>query len=129
MDAKRLSDEQREALRQADVRLSILYIFPDICESLIADIEEYHKKLGIGFRYEEKKLWNIFKKAAYNLRTTIKQMPDEYKWSYAESCEYIQTLVMKAIDRCGDRDAATMQRFIDYISSFPSKRGIEFKYE
>lgn len=129
MDAKNLTEEQREALHQADVRLSLLYIFPDICEALIADIEEYHKKLHMSFKYEDKRLWNIFKKASYNLRSTMKTLPEDYRTSYAETCEYLQTLVMKAVDRCGDKDFALMQRFIDYISSFPSKRGIEFKYE
>jgi hypothetical protein len=55
----------------------------------------------------------------------MKTSPEQVRSAFADSCDLLQTLILAAIDRCGDADAPLMFRFIDYIESFPSKRGIE----
>lgn len=48
----KLTKAQEEALYQANIRLTTLYLLPDICESLMADILDYRKKAGVmGFKF------------------------------------------------------------------------------
>ena len=126
MQQLKLTASQKIVLYQANIRLTILYLLPDICEALMQDILDLRKKAGVkGMKFEQKKYWNAFFKDSYNLRKVMKSSPEEIQSAFADSCELLQTLLLAAIDRCGDADAPLMFRFIDYVKSFPSKRGIE----
>jgi hypothetical protein len=126
MSELQLTEDQEKALYQANIRLTVLYLLPDVCEALMQDILDLRKKAGVrGMKFEQKKYWNAFFKDSYNLRKVMKTSPKEIQSAFADSCELIQTLILAAIDRCGDADAPLMFKFIDYIKSFPSKRGIE----
>lgn len=121
-----LTEDQKELLRQADLRLMTLYMLPDICEALLQDILDYRKKAGVrGFKFEQKKYWNAFQKDAYNLRKAMKSDDEQISASYADMCDLIQNLILLIIDRCGKDDMNTLMRFISYMKSFPSRRNIE----
>ena len=45
MSELQLTEAQEKALYQANIRLTILYLLPDICEALMQDIMDYRKKL------------------------------------------------------------------------------------
>lgn len=126
-----MTEEQEKAFYQANLRLTILYILPDICESLMQDIEDYRKDAGVpAMRFMEKKNWKAFFKAARELRSIIRTMPEDIQVSYADVCDMLQKLILVAIDRCSENSGSTtMQKFVEYIKSFPSERGITFKYE
>lgn len=125
-----LTKAQEEMLYQANVRLTTLYMLPDICEALLQDILDYRKKAGVhGFKFEQKKYWNAFKKDSYNLRKVMKTAPENVRESYADMCELIQDAILLMIDRCGEGDIQLLFRFIDYLRSFPSKRHIEFDFD
>lgn len=124
----KLTKAQEEALYQANIRLTTLYLLPDICESLMADILDYRKKAGVmGFKFEQKMHWKAFAKDVYNLRKVMKTASDDVQSSYGDVSDLMQTLLLKVIDRCGENDLSTLLRFLEYIDSFPSKRNIEFK--
>jgi len=125
-----ISEEQQEELMyQANIRMTILYILPDICEALMVDIDEYRKKAGVPpIKFKEKQNWKGLLKCSRELRKLFLTTDMETQLSYEESCSALQDLLMYAIDRCDDKDSLLMQRFIDYIKSFPSKRNIEFKF-
>ena len=126
---QQLTEKQKNALYQANIRLTILYMFPDICETLMADILDYRKEAGYpGFKFEQKKYWNALYKDMYNLRKIMKNAPDNIQESYGNVCEVLHDLILKAIDKCDENGLPTMLRFLEYIDSFPSKRNIEFKY-
>ena len=126
MSELQLTEAQEKALYQANIRLTILYLLPDICEALMQDIMDYRKKAGVkGMKYEQKMYWKAFFKDCYNLRKVMKTSPEQVRSAFADSCDLLQTLILAAIDRCGDTDAPLMFRFIEYVESFPSKRGIE----
>ena len=124
----KLSKEQEDALYQSNIRLTTLYLLPDICESLMADIMDYRKKAGVkGFKFEQKMYWKAFAKDVYNLRKVMRTAPDDAQASYGDVSDLLLTLLLKVIDRCGEGDLSTLFRFLEYIDSFPSKRNIEFK--
>ena len=101
---------------------------PDICESLLLDVAEYQKKAQIEeLKFEQKKYWKAFLADSRKLSKVVRSLPEEYQYSYAETCEAIETLLLKAIDRVGNDDLDLIHKFIKYIESFPSKRNIEFK--
>lgn len=125
-----MTKEQEEAFYQANVRLTVLYILPDICEALMVDIEDYRKEAGVPeMRFMEKRNWKAFFKASRELRSVIRTTSNNIQSSYADVCDMVERLLMVAIDRCGeDGGSITMQKFIDYIKTFPSERGITFKH-
>lgn len=125
-----MTEEQEKAFYQANIRLTILYILPDICEALMKDIEDYRKDAGIpAMRFMEKKNWKAFFKASRDLRSVIRDMPEQVQVSYADVCEMLQRLLMVAVDRCSENTGSEMmQKFIDFIETFPSERGITFKH-
>lgn len=125
-----MTKEQQEAFYQANVRLTVLYILPDICEALMVDIEDYRKEAGVpAMRFMEKRNWRAFFKASRELRSVIRTTSNSIQSSYADVCDMVEQLLMVAIDRCGENDGSiTMQKFIDYIKTFPSERGITFKH-
>ena len=125
-----MTKEQEEAFYQANVRLTVLYILPDICEALMVDIEDYRKEAGVpAMRFMEKRNWKAFFKASRELRSVIRTTSNNIQSSYADVCDMVERLLMVAIDRCGeDGGSITMQKFIDYIKTFPSERGITFKH-
>lgn len=124
----RLSEEQREALRQARIRLSLLYTLPDICESLMVDILDYQKKASFEmFRHKQKVYWKGFFKNARSLREEMRGAPNNQEKDFASICDAMEQLILNVVDRCGDNDYLLMQRFLDYIKSFPSKRHLEIK--
>lgn len=125
-----MTEEQEKAFYQANIRLTILYILPDICEALMKDIEDYRKDAGIpAMRFMEKKNWKAFFKASRDLRSVIRDMPEQVQVSYADVCEMLQKLLMVAVDRCSENTGSEMmQKFIDFIETFPSERGITFKH-
>ncbi len=126
MSELNLTKAQEKALYQANIRLTILYLLPDICEALMQDILDYRKKAGVkGFIYEQKMYWKAFFKDCYNLRKVMKTSPEEIQSAFSDSCEMIQTLILSAIDRCSNADAPLMGEFIEHIKSYPSKRDIE----
>ena len=126
-----MTEQQEKAFYQANVRLTVLYILPDICESLMADIDDYRKDAGAPpMRFMEKKNWKAFFKASRDLRSVIRDMPEETQVSYADVCEMLQRLILTAIDRCGENGGSMlMDEFINYIKTYPSERGITFKYD
>ncbi len=126
-----MTEQQEKAFYQANVRLTVLYILPDICESLMADIDDYRKDAGAPpMRFMEKKNWKAFFKASRDLRSVIRDMPEETQVSYADVCEMLQRLILVAIDRCGENGGSMlMDEFINYIKTYPSERGITFKYD
>jgi hypothetical protein len=94
------------------------------------DIEDYNKEAGVErLKYEQKMLWNRFKKDAYKLRSVINHIPENLQYSYANTCDVLQTLILKVIDRCGEEDIDVVDKILQYIDSFPPKRNIEFKYD
>lgn len=125
-----MTEEQEKSFYQANIRLTILYILPDICEALMKDIEDYRKDAGIpAMRFMEKKNWKAFFKASRDLRSVIRDMPEQVQVSYADVCEMLQKLLMVAVDRCSENTGSEMmQKFIDFIETFPSERGITFKH-
>lgn len=125
-----MTKEQEEAFYQANVRLTVLYILPDICEALMVDIEDYRKEAGVpAMRFMEKRNWRAFFKASRELRSVIRTTSNSIQSSYADVCDMVEQLLMVAIDRCGENSGSiTMQKFIDYIKTFPSERGITFKH-
>lgn len=125
-----MTEEQEKSFYQANIRLTILYILPDICEALMQDIEDYRKDAGIpAMRFMEKKNWKAFFKASRDLRSVIRDMPEQVQVSYADVCEMLQKLLMVAVDRCSENTGSDMmQKFIDFIETFPSERGITFKH-
>lgn len=124
----KLSEEQKKLLYQSDIRLTVLYLLPDICESLMADILDYRKKAGVkGLKFEQKMYWKAFAKDVYNLRKVMNTAPEDAQSSYGDASDLLLTLLLKVVDRCGENDLGTLMRFIEYIESFPSKRNIEFK--
>lgn len=125
-----MTEEQEKSFYQANIRLTILYILPDICEALMQDIEDYRKDAGIpAMRFMEKKNWKAFFKASRDLRSIMRDMPEQVQVSYADVCEMLQKLLMVAVDRCSENTGSEMmQKFIDYITQFPSERGITFKH-
>lgn len=125
-----MTEEQEKSFYQANIRLTILYILPDICEALMQDIEDYRKDAGIpAMRFMEKKNWKAFFKASRDLRSVIRDMPEQVQVSYADVCEMLQKLLMVAVDRCSENTGSEMmQKFIDFIETFPSERGITFKH-
>lgn len=125
-----MTEKQEKAFYQANIRLTILYILPDICEALMQDIEDYRKDAGIpAMRFMEKKNWKAFFKASRDLRSVIRDMPEQVQVSYADVCEMLQKLLMVAVDRCSENTGSEMmQKFIDFIETFPSERGITFKH-
>ena len=125
-----MTKEQEEAFYQANVRLTVLYILPDICEALMVDIEDYRKEAGVpAMRFMEKRNWKAFFKASRELRSVIRTTSNSIQSSYADVCDMVEQLLMVAIDRCGENGGSiTMQKFIDYIKTFPSERGITFKH-
>lgn len=121
--------KDKDLMYQANIRMTMLYILPDICEALMVDIDDYRKKAGAQpLRFKERHNWKGFLKYSRELREFFLTTDEETQSSYEETCSALQDLIMYAIDRCGDNDSLLMQRFIDYIKSFPSKRNIEFKY-
>ena len=119
-------ENKEEKLKQANIRLAILYTLPDICESLLLSVLEYREKAGLkGLKFEQKKYWNAFKKDCYNLRSVMHSTDINTQSSYADTCELLERLILTAIDRCADKDIPLMYRFLEYIESFPSKRGME----
>lgn len=125
-----MTEEQEKSFYQANIRLTILYILPDICEALMQDIEDYRKDAGIpAMRFMEKRNWKAFFKASRDLRSVIRDMPEQVQVSYADVCEMLQKLLMVAVDRCSENTGSEMmQKFIDFIETFPSERGITFKH-
>lgn len=125
-----MTEEQEKSFYQANIRLTILYILPDICEALMQDIEDYRKDAGIpAMRFMEKKNWKAFFKASRDLRSIMRDMPEQVQVSYADVCEMLQKLLMVAVDRCSENTGSEMmQKFIDFIETFPSERGITFKH-
>ncbi len=125
-----MTEKQEKAFYQANIRLTILYILPDICEALMQDIEDYRKDAGIpAMRFMEKKNWKAFFKASRDLRSIMRDMPEQVQVSYADVCEMLQKLLMVAVDRCSENTGSEMmQKFIDFIETFPSERGITFKH-
>lgn len=125
-----MTEEQEKSFYQANIRLTILYILPDICEALMQDIEDYRKDAGAPpMRFTEKKNWKAFFKASRDLRSVIRDMPEQVQVSYADVCEMLQKLLMVAVDRCSENTGSEMmQKFIDFIETFPSERGITFKH-
>jgi len=125
-----MTEEQEKSFYQANIRLTILYILPDICEALMQDIEDYRKDAGAPpMRFMEKKNWKAFFKASRDLRSVIRDMPEQVQVSYADVCEMLQKLLMVAVDRCSENTGSEMmQKFIDFIETFPSERGITFKH-
>ena len=126
-----MTKQQEKAFYQANVRLTVLYILPDICESLMADIDDYRKDAcAPPMRFMEKKNWKAFFKASRDLRSVIRDMPEETQVSYADVCEMLQRLILVAVDRCGENGGSMlMDEFINYIKTYPSERGITFKYD
>lgn len=121
--------QRDDMMYQANIRMTILYMLPDICEALMVDIDDYRKKAGaFPLRFKEKHDWKGFLKYSRALREFFLTTDMETQLSFEESCSAIQDLLMSAIDRCDDNDSLLMQRFIDYVKSFPSKRNIELKY-
>lgn len=121
-------EEQQQAYYQANVRLTLLYALPDICEALLKDMEDYQKKAGTTLRYEQKMYWKAFLKSSYNLRKVVKPASEAYRISYANVCDLLQTLFLSVIDRCDDVEGIDiLNNIISYIQSFPSKRNIEIK--
>ena len=113
---------------QADVRLLLLYMLPDICECLIADIDDYRKKAEAPpLQFKKKLAWKAFFKASGELRGFINQEDYDYQESYSDMCDLFQTLLLSAIDRCNDSNTVNLRRFIEYIQSFPSIKNIEIK--
>lgn len=125
-----MTEEQEKSFYQANIRLTILYILPDICEALMQDIEDYRKDAGAPpMRFMEKRNWKAFFKASGDLRSVIRDMPEQVQVSYADVCEMLQKLLMVAVDRCSENTGSKMmQKFIDYIETFPSERGVTFKH-
>ena len=123
-----MTKAQEEALYQANIRLTVLYLLPDVCETIMKDFLDYRKKAGAGgLKFEQKRAWNALFKNVTTLRETMKIHSEDVQASYGDVCDVLHDLIMLAIDRCGERDFQTMLRFIDYIQSFPSKRNIEIK--
>lgn len=113
---------------QADIRLLLLYMLPDICECLIADIDDYRKKAEAPpLQFQKKLAWKAFFKSSGELRGLLSQEDYDTQESFAEVCDLLQTLLLSAIDRCDENNSAKLRRFIEYIQSFPSIRNIEIK--
>ena len=105
MSELNLTKAQEKALYQANIRLTILYLLPDICEALMQDILDYRKKAGVrGFIYEQKMYWKAFFKDCYNLRKVMKTSPEEIQSAFSDSCEMIQTLILEKYEQTSLED-------------------------
>lgn len=122
-----MTDKQKEALYQARIRFIVLFLMPDICETFIAEANDFYHKAGFeGFTFDLKRKWKALIKAAYDLRKVTKTFPEDAAYDYGVLSDLIYTLILKAIDRCSENNSV-IQLFIDYIEKFPSQRNIEFK--
>ena len=108
------------------MRLMLLYMLPDISESIMKDIEFYMKKGGIpGFKYETKHNWNAFFKDAYKLRRNLYYLSETTQHYFADISELFEELLLLIMDRCNSEDQTPLIKTIECIKSFPSKRNVE----
>lgn len=119
-------EEKDLIMYQANVRMTILYMLPDICEALMVEIEDYRKKAGLHpLRFKDKLAWKGFFKYSRELREVIQGMNLDVQSSFADSCDSLQRLMLYAIDRVGEDNPEAMTEIIDIIKEYPSKRNIE----
>lgn len=126
MQEKRETLENRDTprMRQLEAKTSLLWLLPDICETLLMELEEeYRRLLGLRMRHEARRDYNTALAALRRLKGEVRKMRRTAQEAYGADSDKVLAILMALTDRCAD-DEGRMKAVYDYIAAFPSRLGI-----
>lgn len=121
---------QEVKLQVLKAKTSLLWLFPDICETLLMELEEELRTvLGKKLKFAARMNYNKAIKSLRGLKKELEGFQASTQASYGEDADKVLAILMALTDRCAD-DEDRMRRVYEFITAFPSKMSIPMsRYE
>ena len=126
MQEKRETLDNRDTprMRCLEAKTSLLWLLPDVCETLLMELEEeYRRLLGLRMRHEARRDYNTALAALRRLKGEVRKMRRTAQEAYGADSDKVLAILMALTDRCADEEGR-MKAVYDYIAAFPSRLGI-----
>lgn len=121
MDKK---EEISPALRQLIVKTNLLWLFPDIEETLLMDLDESARRQGRALRFHAKMSYNRAIRSVRALKTDIAACSRGTQETYGADSDRVLAILLAICDRCAD-DEALLRQVYEHIKELPSKLGLD----
>ena len=103
-----------------------LFLFPDIMEGLLLDVEKLYRAEGQEFRHQTRQDFN---KTLFHLRRFLSSIRDcsaETQDAFGSDSDELKELIFYYIDRVNE-NPKTAKSILNFIKSKSSKLGFNFK--
>lgn len=117
-------EEITPALRELTVKTNLLWLLPDIEETLLMDLEEGARRQGRSLRFHAKMNHRRAISAVRSLKTDIALCSGARQETYGCDSDMVLALLIALCDRCADSDGL-MRGVYEHIKSLPPRLGLD----
>lgn len=110
--------------KEAAVRTNLAYLFADLMESSLMDMEEAANKAGFRIIHEDRRSFNTAIKAVRKLKMKVGKLPISEQENYGDSSDKIYQLILLLVDRCS-RDGINIKSLAYQLLGLKSLLGIK----